>query len=295
MDISREPLLGVWIGTPMNPQWFCQGAIYETLSAYYMNCKIQGHNLKTCKKETHRSDPVSKNLKVGRKVKKVWVRQSRDLVIEEIYKDVGNNLIPSIEGTKVVPETLAGEVVVPDTLHVAQSSEPHVPVDAPEEPLNEDNITFPDLVARAQCEPNVLEECMVNNVETTYLSDMDTRDNKGKMVLEACVPSSPVLQENDDFSLNMEIHSQQVPTEGARIDSLVVELSRHAPIVDHDTALDDVQVCSDFESEVGLQSLSCDKDNMSNSSLLLGSIKKRKDIKRRGSTRVVSKPSHLDL
>lgn len=91
INISKESLLGVWIGMPKNLQVFFQEFVYETLLTYCMKCKIQGHNLKTCKKETQRCDLDAKTLKDSGKAENVWVRKSRDLVVEEVFEEVENN------------------------------------------------------------------------------------------------------------------------------------------------------------------------------------------------------------
>ncbi|XP_041016212.1 uncharacterized protein LOC121258736 [Juglans microcarpa x Juglans regia] len=49
MDVSKEPLTALWIGTPRNPQSLYQEIEYETLPAYCMRFRVQGHNARTCK------------------------------------------------------------------------------------------------------------------------------------------------------------------------------------------------------------------------------------------------------
>lgn len=53
MDISKEPLLSLWIGIPRQANSFIQEVKYETLLAYYLNCCMQGHNSRTCKWKPH--------------------------------------------------------------------------------------------------------------------------------------------------------------------------------------------------------------------------------------------------
>lgn len=113
--------------------------MYETLPVYCTKCKTQGHSLRTCKKENQRRDSAPKNLKDGEKVEKVWIRQSRDLVVEEICDDIKNNMIALKEGTKIVTKTLVRDEVVPTTLHANPPSELHIPLATLKDPLNEVN------------------------------------------------------------------------------------------------------------------------------------------------------------
>lgn len=44
MNIAQKPIQSFWIGTPKKPTSICQEVIYETLPAFYVGCKVQGHN-----------------------------------------------------------------------------------------------------------------------------------------------------------------------------------------------------------------------------------------------------------
>ncbi|XP_042964729.1 uncharacterized protein LOC122298952 [Carya illinoinensis] len=50
MDAATKPIDGFWIGVPRAPSSRYQAVLYETLPAYCCKCKMQGHNLSTCKK-----------------------------------------------------------------------------------------------------------------------------------------------------------------------------------------------------------------------------------------------------
>lgn len=49
MDVSKEPVMSIWVGMPRQLNSFIQEVTYETLLAYCLNCYMQGHNSKTCK------------------------------------------------------------------------------------------------------------------------------------------------------------------------------------------------------------------------------------------------------
>ncbi|KAF5472054.1 hypothetical protein F2P56_008801 [Juglans regia] len=50
LDAAKSPLSSFWIGAPSCPASRRQEVVYETLLAFYTNCKLQGHNLQMCKK-----------------------------------------------------------------------------------------------------------------------------------------------------------------------------------------------------------------------------------------------------
>ncbi|XP_042944611.1 uncharacterized protein LOC122278495 [Carya illinoinensis] len=49
MDAAKPPLNSFWIGTPGSPSSWLQEVVFETLPAFCIKCKLQGHNGKTCK------------------------------------------------------------------------------------------------------------------------------------------------------------------------------------------------------------------------------------------------------
>lgn len=54
MDVTKDPLKAIWIGTPLNPQSFYQEIVFKMLPAYCMRCHVQGHNARTYKWEGKR-------------------------------------------------------------------------------------------------------------------------------------------------------------------------------------------------------------------------------------------------
>ncbi|KAF5442492.1 hypothetical protein F2P56_035144 [Juglans regia] len=76
MNIDQEPISSFWIGTPRQPASIFQEVEYETLPAFCSCCKVQGHNLKTCKtKFKERKD--YKNLR-NIKSNRVWVPKEKE-------------------------------------------------------------------------------------------------------------------------------------------------------------------------------------------------------------------------
>lgn len=82
--------------------------------------------------------------------------------------------------------------------------------------------------------------CMVINDKVPCLDEMASWVAKGKMALEDGVPSSSILQNVGDLSLNVEVTLPQVPMEVVWADSLVVDLSQISPIIDQGTTLEEV-------------------------------------------------------
>ncbi|XP_041027020.1 uncharacterized protein LOC121267241 [Juglans microcarpa x Juglans regia] len=85
MDVAKKPLPYFWIGMPGLGTSRKQEIIYETLPAFCSKCKIQGHNLKTCR--------------AGKKSagSNVWVRQQEPIVEEPTEKIT----TPVVEDTEV--------------------------------------------------------------------------------------------------------------------------------------------------------------------------------------------------
>lgn len=77
MDVSKEPLKALWIGTPTNPQSFYQDIEYETLPTYCMHCCVQGHNVRTCKWVGKKRDATHKLRKEGLKSYPTWVQKEQ--------------------------------------------------------------------------------------------------------------------------------------------------------------------------------------------------------------------------
>ncbi|XP_035545051.1 uncharacterized protein LOC118348161 [Juglans regia] len=69
MDATKEPITHFWIGLP--GQGRKQEVVYETLPAFCSKCKLQGHNLSTCR---------LKNQKNG---EKFWIRKDSKVMNNE--------------------------------------------------------------------------------------------------------------------------------------------------------------------------------------------------------------------
>ncbi|XP_035540280.1 uncharacterized protein LOC118344244 [Juglans regia] len=76
MNIDHELIHSIWIGTPRHPTRIFQEIEYETLPAFCSVCKVQGHNVKTCK-ANKKEGKSSKSLKVI-KSSKVWVPKDKE-------------------------------------------------------------------------------------------------------------------------------------------------------------------------------------------------------------------------
>ncbi|KAF5459761.1 hypothetical protein F2P56_019681, partial [Juglans regia] len=76
MNIDHELIHSIWIGTPRHPTSIFQEIEYETLPAFCSVCKVQGHNVKTCK-ANKKEGKSSKTLQVI-KSRKVWVPKDKE-------------------------------------------------------------------------------------------------------------------------------------------------------------------------------------------------------------------------
>ncbi|KAF5447225.1 hypothetical protein F2P56_032793 [Juglans regia] len=76
MNIDHELIHSIWIGTPRHPTSIFQEIEYETLPAFCSVCKVQGHNVKTCK-ANKKEGKSSKSLQVI-KSRKVWVPKDKE-------------------------------------------------------------------------------------------------------------------------------------------------------------------------------------------------------------------------
>ncbi|KAF5468656.1 hypothetical protein F2P56_012795 [Juglans regia] len=74
MNIAQEPIKSFWIGTPKNPKSIFQEVLYETLPAFCLHCKVQGHNLITCR--ASQPEGKDKRKKTGVKSACVWAAKS---------------------------------------------------------------------------------------------------------------------------------------------------------------------------------------------------------------------------
>ncbi|KAG2665071.1 hypothetical protein I3760_16G112800 [Carya illinoinensis] len=74
VDVAKPPLLSFWIGAPSCPTSRLQEVVYETMPAFFSLCKVQGHNMKTCKKGDLRKEQRKKQVRmeyVPKKLKEV--------------------------------------------------------------------------------------------------------------------------------------------------------------------------------------------------------------------------------
>ncbi|KAF5468703.1 hypothetical protein F2P56_012839 [Juglans regia] len=76
MNIDQERIHSIWIGTPRHPTIIFQEVDYETLPAFCSFCKVQGHNLKTCKANI-KEGKERKSLKVI-KSSRIWVPMDKE-------------------------------------------------------------------------------------------------------------------------------------------------------------------------------------------------------------------------
>ncbi|XP_041009290.1 uncharacterized protein LOC121253324 [Juglans microcarpa x Juglans regia] len=74
MDASKNPLDSFWIGIPHQATSRLQEVVYETLPTYCYRCRMQGHNVSTCKWEGGMKTEERYQGEGGRE-KKVWVRK----------------------------------------------------------------------------------------------------------------------------------------------------------------------------------------------------------------------------
>ncbi|XP_041025303.1 uncharacterized protein LOC121265683 [Juglans microcarpa x Juglans regia] len=104
MDISKEPIQALWIGTPRNPQSLYQSIEFETLPAYCPKCHVQGHNSKTCKGEGKKRNVQMTEPKEKATMEQVWV----------IKETKGGNLVQKGESSKVEERQLNVEDFIPN-------------------------------------------------------------------------------------------------------------------------------------------------------------------------------------
>ncbi|XP_035542978.1 uncharacterized protein LOC118346079, partial [Juglans regia] len=90
MNIDHELIHSIWIGTPRHPTSIFQEIEYETLPAFCFVCKVQGHNVKTCKA----------NKKEGKSSKSL---KSPVLALEDVEIEV-----PVLDGGKDVGKSKLG-------------------------------------------------------------------------------------------------------------------------------------------------------------------------------------------
>ncbi|KAG2679826.1 hypothetical protein I3760_11G069500 [Carya illinoinensis] len=64
VDVAKSPLVSFWIGAPSCPTSRLQEVVYETMPAFCSLCKVQGHNLKTCKKGVLRKEKGKKQVRM---------------------------------------------------------------------------------------------------------------------------------------------------------------------------------------------------------------------------------------
>lgn len=67
---------------PRQTNIFIQEVTYETLLAYCLNCCLQGHNSKTCKRKSHKVSEKNLNLDGVKKDHK-WVRKEHKKILED--------------------------------------------------------------------------------------------------------------------------------------------------------------------------------------------------------------------
>ncbi|KAF5458293.1 hypothetical protein F2P56_022329 [Juglans regia] len=104
MDVTKEPIQALWIGTPRNPQSFYPTIEFETLLAYCLRCHVQGHNAKTCKWEGKKQNANLKEPKDKAKTDQAWV----------IKETKGLSLVQKGETSKVGERPLNDAKIIPD-------------------------------------------------------------------------------------------------------------------------------------------------------------------------------------
>ncbi|XP_041024617.1 uncharacterized protein LOC121265149 [Juglans microcarpa x Juglans regia] len=119
MDAAIEPLSHFWIGTPGLGSSRKQDIVYETLPAFCSKCKIQGHNVRTCRARKKRPENLS------------WVRQQETVVEDQE---------PVVEEPK---EPVIAEAGVADQTKLVQE---------PKE------LTFPSVTAEKETAENITSE-----------------------------------------------------------------------------------------------------------------------------------------
>lgn len=98
MDAAKDPINYFWIGMPGVGRK--QEVIYETLPAFCAKCKLQGHNVRTCR------------LKVQNNGEKVWVRKDvKDMDSGKIEKVLGPKDIDKGKGVMVVSGNIEGNTM----------------------------------------------------------------------------------------------------------------------------------------------------------------------------------------
>ncbi|XP_040987690.1 uncharacterized protein LOC121235413 [Juglans microcarpa x Juglans regia] len=64
LDAAKSPISSFWIGAPSCSASRRLEVIYETLPAFCTECKLQGHNLKTCKRGKTGKEKEKKNVRL---------------------------------------------------------------------------------------------------------------------------------------------------------------------------------------------------------------------------------------
>ncbi|KAF5450158.1 hypothetical protein F2P56_030533 [Juglans regia] len=175
MDAAKKPLPYFWIGISGLGTSRKQEIIYETLPAFFSKCKIQGHNLKTCR--------------AGKKSagSNVWVRQ-QEPIVEEPTEKINN---PVIEDTEVETNKVTEENrVLVDPILLVEELEPKKD--------QEENLEIPDLAE--DMNPGSIEgklDCSNRLRETELETDM----REGEVI-----PSSAEREVND-------VHEEEVHLE----------------------------------------------------------------------------------
>ncbi|XP_042964662.1 uncharacterized protein LOC122298886 [Carya illinoinensis] len=331
IDASQQPISHFWIGIPGMPRSRRQEILYETLPTYCLNCRCQGHNQSTCrnggeKKQTVKGRKIWKPKAGNPSAKEDNVNGGLQITVEvsnsdNIEKRVepfvgivtaeqGEPSNPQLEHSKLV----AAEALqsLEDTEKMQEESEktalkeavpvlvgePIPMVDLSLDRHAQVDAAGPGIVCTSMtglCEKNYKGMLLYSGAEVLggILNSMDpepvdTTLEHGKTgQISKAQPNPIIIEEIEEDDADDMVH-----------DGPAMVSDESAPLceeIERKTTCSDGQVCSDTDSEGPLEHLAKNNLVVSDSDIPSGLKRNGKGIKLRGSSRVVSKPSRLNL
>ncbi|XP_042973206.1 uncharacterized protein LOC122305010 [Carya illinoinensis] len=295
MDVTKEPIKALWIGTPRIPQSFYQIIEFETLPAYCLRFHVQGHNDKTCKWQGKKQSVTLKENYEKEKTNLTWViKEKKDeqpivIVQKGESSKMGEKLVQEI-GTQSNELHLENSEREGHTKQVADGEVDDTAVETNEaldvKQSNPENSTT-DATAVNE---------MVSHMEG--LHDAPIIEGSRQIVIHEELETGINLHMGDtntDVTLVEEALTlnQELPN----IDGISAQDGRDPAYVDteQDHDVSDGHVYSDTDLEEVTEHIAKKKLAASDSDIQSEKERHRKGIKLRGSYRVVSKPSRLNL
>ncbi|XP_040996123.1 uncharacterized protein LOC121242304 [Juglans microcarpa x Juglans regia] len=217
MDAAIEPLSHFWFGTPGLGSSRKQDIVYETLPAFCSKCKIQGHNVRTCRARKKRLENRS------------WVQQQETVVEDQE---------PVAEEPK---EPVIVESRVEDQTKLVQE---------PKE------LTFPSVTAEKETAENITSEINLDSVEARQnkarLERVDVLQDSVTLLREAEVATEALV---GDVSFNdSEVYTEQRVDDQMQKDVVCLEegsLSDPEPDIHVDVFPQDKDYHTEIEEEAG--------------------------------------------